>query len=439
MLTQHNQCLLHRSITTTMALLQPPPVVVTSIAVLALAVVSAVLRTRSLHAGDVMGTIERADPAFDELVPAGAQLTVVASGFQWAEGPVWWPAGTSAGSRRAQAATLAAAQRPGPGTTGALLFSDVKANTVYRWSDDDGLTVLRSPSGISTEPLLRTPLIEPGANGLYVTPDRLTLYACDHGNRRVYAVPLAVPDATAVATLADTYEGRRLNSPNDLTVEPRSGDLFFTDPSYGLKRMGGPAKGEQYPQREQALNRVYVVRRAELQRRAAAWGNGRAYDSDGRATGDATLVAPVELALAEPDTPNGLAFSPSGTKLYVASSNSSRPLWMVFDVEISSRGGSGDVATVDASSGRIFADAAQWKQGTPVGNPDGMAVDEHGNVWATGPGGVLVFNPEGKLLGRLLTGQKTGNVAFGGDGRLYVAADSYIARIDVTVRGAQYN
>jgi gluconolactonase len=304
-----------------------------------------------------LGSVERLDAGLDSLVPADAVIEVLAEGFDWSEGPLW----------------LA--------EQGVLVFSDVPTNRVYSWSEEHGYRVWLEPFGYTGE----TPRGgEPGSNGLLLDSDgRLVL--CQHGDRRIARMeaPLDAPEPV-FSTLADGYDGRRFNSPND-AVFHTSGALFVTDPPYGLEA------GPDDPQRELPSNGVYRV------------------DPDGS----------VALLTDELSRPNGIALSPDERTLYVANSDPDRALWMAYEVL-------GDGALGER---RVFFDATEWVGDRP-GLPDGLKVDPEGNLFATGPGGVLVFSPDGRHLGTINTTQPTANCAFGEDGRwLYMTADSYLLRI----------
>lgn len=307
-----------------------------------------------------LGTIERTDPRLDALVPADARLEVLADGFVWSEGPAWSRA------------------------DGAVLFSDVPRNTIYRWKAGEGLGVFLRPAGF-TGP--EAPGDELGSNGLaFDAQGRLAL--CDHGNRAVARLDTATFTKTI---LADRYEGRRLNSPNDL-VYHTSGALYFTDPPYGLRGLN------ESPLKELPFNGVY------------------------RLAPDGTLTLLTDTLT----FPNGIALSPDEQTLYVAVSDPAHPVIMAYDVQADGR----------IAHGRVFFDAAPLAAEGKKGLPDGMAVDQQGNLFATGPGGVLVISPEGTLLGTLNTGEATANCAFGDDGAtLYVTADRYLARIRLSTKG----
>jgi gluconolactonase len=313
--------------------------------------------------GRTLGSIERLDPRMDKLIPPAARLEILSEGYDWTEGPVWVPEGQY------------------------LLFSDIPPNKVFRWKEGEGAKLFLHPSGYTgTQP--RTG--EPGSNGLLLDPQgRLVL--CQHGDRRVARLnaPLDKPEARFV-TLADRYMGKRFNSPND-AVYHSGGNLYFTDPPYGLeKRMEDPEK-------ELDFQGVYRL----------------------------TPGGEVTLLTKEITRPNGIAFSPDEKKLYVASSDPDRAIWMVYDVKPD-----GTLAT-----GKVFFDATKWVK-SKKGLPDGLKVDVNGNLFATGPGGVLVFAPDGTHLGTLNTGEATANCAWGGDGStLYITADMYLLRVRTSTKG----
>jgi gluconolactonase len=283
----------------------------------------------------------------------------LAEGFNWSEGPVWDCRGQY------------------------LLFSDVPENTVFRWKEGEPVRVFLKPSGYTGATARGG---EPGSNGLTMDAQgRLIL--CQHGDRRV----ARLESDRRFATLADRYEGKRFNSPND-AVYKSNGDLYFTDPPYGLIKLNDD------PQKEQKFNGVYRL------------------GKDGKVT----------LLTQEMTFPNGIAFAPDEKTLYVANSDPNKAIWMAFPVKED-----GTLGT-----GRVFFDATpQAKEGRP-GLPDGMKVDRAGNVFATGPGGVFIFSPDGTHLGTLNTGEKTANCGWGEDGTvLYITADMYLCRIRTSTRG----
>jgi gluconolactonase len=332
------------------------------------AVATAVIVVSSWAAADdkTFGTIDRKDPRFDKLVPPGAALEKLADGFTWAEGPVWVPKKDADGDF--------------------LLFSDVPNNTVFRWKAGEGVKPFLKPSGYTGS----TPRGgEPGSNGLTLDAEH-RLVLCQHGDRRVARLE---PDGKQTV-LASQFEGKRFNSPNDL-VYHSNGDLYFTDPPYGLeKNVNDPAK---------ELPFCGVFRIAK----------------DGKLT----------LLTKELSFPNGIAFSPDEKTLYIAISDFSRPVVMAYDVQ----------ADGTIANGRVFFDAKPWLDKGLKGLPDGMKVDREGNLFTTGPGGVFVLSPKGEYLGRIDPGCATANCGWGEDGSvLYITADKSICRIKTTTKGKGY-
>lgn len=310
------------------------------------------------HAPITLGTIERLDARLDALVSRDARFEVLADGFDWSEGPVWRKDGT-------------------------LLFSDVPQNTIYRWKEGEGVSVFLRPSGLAgSTPLGR----ELGSNGLTLDGNGALIIA-DHGNRQV--ARLVEPKYHKV-TLADHYQGRRFNSPNDVVVR-RNGDVYFTDPPYGLAGLDAD------PNKELPHNGIYRI----------------------STSGEVTLLATQTF-------PNGLAFSPDERTLYVANSDPRQAVWMAYDVKPDGTLG----------AGRVFFDATSKVGDANPGLPDGMRIDHKGNLFATGPGGILVFAPDGTHLGTLRTGQPTANCAFGNDGStLYVTSNHQLLRIRLSTKG----
>lgn len=304
------------------------------------------------------GRIERLDPAFDALVAPAATIEVLANGFRWSEGPVWHDGG--------------------------VVFSDVLANTAYRWKEGmKAAEVYLKPSGqLAPAPGFR----EPGSNGLG-RDARGRLLLCQHGERRV-----ARYEDGKFTALADRFEGKRFNSPNDLAVR-RNGDVYFTDPPYGLERI------VDSPLRELPFAGVYRI------------------SGDGRVT----------LLERNLSFPNGLGFSPDERTLYVAVSDPKATRVMAYDVQPD-----GSIARP-----RVFFDAQSRFERKLPGLCDGLKVDRAGNVWATGPGGVMAISPAGKLLGVINTGEPTGNCCWGDDGStLYITANCFLVRVKTLTRGA---
>ncbi len=228
--------------------------------------------------------------------------------------------------------------------------------------------------------------LEPGSNGLALDHEG-NLILCEHGDRRV---SILTPGG-GKRTLADNYQGKRLNSPNDVVLKS-NGDLYFTDPPYGL-----PMR-EKDPRRELDHFGVYRIQRK---------------------SGELTLLT-TQL-----QRPNGIAFSPDEKTLYVAQSDPKQAIWMAFDVKED-----GSIGT-----GRILLDVTD-QVGKKPGLPDGMSVDIHGNLWASGPGGIFVISSQGTPLGRITTNEKTSNCCFGEDGStLFMTVDSYLCRVKTKSKG----
>jgi gluconolactonase len=328
----------------------------------------------AVHHAESFGQVEVLDPRLNALIAPGTPLEKLASGFDWSEGPVWIKPG------KAPVTSGPASVRAG----GYLLFSDVPSNTVYRWSAKDGVSVFVKPSGYTGS----TPRGgEPGSNGLTVDSEgRLVL--CEHGDRRVGRIE----KNGRHVTLADRFMGKRFNSPNDVVFKS-NGDLYFTDPPYGLE------KNVDDPKKEIPYQGVYRV----------------------KPNGEVTLLTD------QITRPNGLAFAPDEKTLYVACSDPKVAVWMAYDVK----------ADGTLANGRVFFDATPMVSPQNPGLPDGMKVDALGNLWATGPGGVLILSPDGKHLGTIKTGEATANCAWGEDGStLYITADMFLCRVQTKLKGA---
>jgi gluconolactonase len=333
------------------------------------AIGSAIISPESVaqtQAPRTMGSIERIDPALDSLVPREAKMEVIGEGMQWSEGPVWIRDGSF------------------------LLFSDVLANTIYRWDAAGGNRAYLTPSGYTSNVPRGG---ETGSNGLTLDKQgRLIL--CQHGDRRVARLESGWDERPPrYTTLADKFEGKRFNSPNDLVVHS-SGAIYFTDPPYGLEgNMNDPSKELDF----QGVFRIAP---------------------DGKVT----------LLTKEIERPNGIALSPDEKTLYVASSHGPRPVLMAYPVKEDGSTGEGR----ELSNARTIG-------GGRRGGFDGMKVDQKGNLFVTGPGGVYILTPEGKHLGTLLTTQRTANCAFGEDGStLFITADHTLLKVRLTTKGLGY-
>jgi gluconolactonase len=308
-----------------------------------------------------LGRILLEHPGLGELLDPASPIEKLAEGFVWSEGPVWIE------------------------EEACLLLSDVPANKMYRWSEEDGLSVFLDPSGYEgSEPGI---FREPGSNGMVRGPGRTVLVA-DHGNRAVARLDLATRTKTFLAT---QFDGRRFNSPNDL-VSASDGSIYFTDPPYGLEGLNAS------PVKELPFNGVF---------RLMPGGEVRLVD-DGLSF------------------PNGILLSPDERTLYVAVSDPERAIVVAYE-----RGPDGGI-----SGRRIFADLTDLARAGLPGLPDGMAVDAEGNLFITGPGGVHIFTPSGERLGRIDTGRAIANCAFGEDGRtLFLASTDLLARVRTRTRG----
>lgn len=305
-----------------------------------------------------IGSIERLDSAFNDLIPEEAKIEVLAEGFTWSEGPVWVPA------------------------TSSVLYSDVPNNVIYKWNEAEGNVVFLKPAGFTGYAPAST---EEGSNGLLLDQNG-KLILCQHGDRRMARLESDWQNPSPnFTTLIDQYQGKRFNSPNDATFD-KKGNLYFTDPPYGLENQDDDTL------KEMSFNGVYLL------------------DTTGNVTLlDSTLTRP-----------NGIALSPDEKTLYVANSDSKNAIWMAYDLTESG-----------IANPRVLFDATSMIQNRQ-GVPDGLKIDKKGNLYATGPGGVLILSPEGKHLGTILTGVETANCAFNEDQSvLYITAEKYFVRVEL--------
>jgi len=303
-----------------------------------------------------IGTIERLDPALDALVDSDATIEILAEGYEWSEGPVWIE------------------------KENMLLFSDVPKNTIHKWTENKGAEVYLTPSGFTGT---TTTSNEPGSNGLVVYNDSLIL--CQHGDRRMARMNAALsnpkPEFTSIAA---TYNDKRFSSPNDAAYNAK-GELFFTDPPYGL------AKNDNDPEKEQPHNGVYKVNTSGI----------------------------VSLLVDSITRPNGIIVMPDQKKIIVANSDPEKAIWYEFEI----------ADTDSLANARIFYDATA-SLATERGLPDGLKVDSNGNIFATGPGGIWIFDATGKVLGKIKLTELAANCALSPDEKtLYITADMYLVRV----------
>ena len=301
--------------------------------------------------------IEVLDQELNGILDSKQKLEILSEGHDWTEGPLWLESENK------------------------LLFSDIPRNTVYAWSRKTGVEEYLKPSGYTGKDV---ELSKQGSNGLLLNANG-ELVLCQHGARQVAKMnsPLSSPKPEYIA-LADNYSGQKFNSPNDAVFDSR-GNLYFTDPPYGLP------KGMEDTGKELDFQGVFRL------------------DTEGN-------FQVISKALSRP---NGIGFSPGEKLLYVANSDPEKALWMVYEL-----GDSGEV-----HSEKQFFDATHLVA-SEKGLPDGLKVNDEGIIFATGPGGVFIFHPDGKHLGTIKTGQATSNCAFNEDKTaLFMTADSYVLKV----------
>jgi gluconolactonase len=317
--------------------------------------------------------IQKLDPVLDRIVAPDVRLERIATGFnKWTEGPVWT-------------------------REGSLLFAEIPANNIVQWTPGRGPSVFMHPSGYEGSEPFKGP--EPGSNGMTLDADgRVTV--AGHARRTVWRMESVDPKAP-ITVLADSYQGKKLNSPNDL-VYKSDGSLYFTDPPYGL-----PTQGDDDPQKELRVNGVYRIVGARQHK------PGAPPDRD-----------KLQLVIKDLARPNGLAFSPDEKFLYIAESGKKQ--WMRYRVQP-------DGSVTD---GNLFLDASA----DPAdGGPDGLRVDKEGNIYGSGPGGVWIISPEGKHIGTIKVPERVSNVAWGDkDGKtLYITASTSLFRIKLKIPGVR--
>lgn len=297
-----------------------------------------------------MSFYEVIDPKFGSYVLGNAPVKQLATGFDWAEGPVWM------------------------GDANCLLFSDIPNNRIMRWSPDTGLSIYREPSNYT--------------NG-HTRDHQGRLISCEHGGRRVSRTE---HDGT-ISVIADNFEGKRFNSPNDVVVKS-DGSIWFTDPHYGIM-----TNYEGHKSEPELPCQVYRVD---------------------------PKTGQVSVIITDMNCPNGLAFSLDETKLYVADTgrmfSDDKQHIKVYDI----------AADNTASNGAIF-------HTLEPGASDGFRLDTEGNIWTSAGDGVHCINPSGRLLGKILVPELVSNVCFGGRAKhvLYITATTSIYKISLNAEGIQ--
>lgn len=347
---------------------------IASVAIVCASILGAASAAVSSDAADsIVATplkLDRLDAAIDRIVPADAKLERVATGFKWTEGPVW--------------------------VKDKLYFAEIPSNSIRTWTPGKGTAIFLQPSGYKGAAPYGGP--ESGSNGMTLDArGRLTM--AGHAQRDVYR--LESLDAKAQQTvLADTYKGKRLNSPNDV-VYKSDGSLYFTDPPFGLR-----TQQDNDPEKQLKVNGVYRIPHALAQK-----------------PGSAPARDELQLLVSDLTRPNGIAFSPDEKYLYVSNSMPKK-FWMRYTVK---------------PDGTV-TDAKQLLDVTPdnrPGAPDGMKVDMEGNIYSAGPGGIWIISPEGKALGTIVVPGRTSNVAWAGADRktLYITGSEGIFRVHLKIAG----
>ena len=300
-----------------------------------------------------IGSVERLSPEIDNLIEKSAKIEILADGFEWSEGPVW------------------------SSQLNSVLFSDVPENVIYSWNEDKGLGTFTRPIGYSGKvPNLK----KAGTNGLTIDADG-NLIICMHGDRKI--TRLEKLNINRKVTLVNSFDGNLLNSPNDFVYDSK-GNLYFTDPPYGL------LEGDNDKLKEIEFNGVYKV----------------------SPNGD------IEVLVKNLTRPNGISISNDEKILYVANSDKNNPVIMQYD--LSEEG---------AKNPSVFFDGRELTK-KDIGLFDGLKVHPTGNVFATGPGGVLVIKENGDHIGTIRTEVRTANCAFDENFQyLYMTSDMFLTRI----------
>ena len=302
---------------------------------------------------ETIGSIERINPEMDIYVPNGSKVEILARGFGWSEGPVWVD------------------------ELNAVLFSDVPNNRAYRWDDKNGLTIFLDPSGFTgIVPANKNA----GSNGLTLNPKNELVLAM-HGDRRI--AKLKDWEEKTFETIVNQYEGNLFNSPNDL-VYAKNGDLYFTDPPYGLKGFNNDEL------KELSYNGVYKL----------------SYSGN------------LSLIIDDLSVPNGIAISNDQKTLYVNISDRNNMIIMAYDI-----------TATGVTNSRIFFDGNELAK-KDNGSFDGLKIHPSGTIFSTGPGGILVIKPDGTHLGTIRTKERSANCAFDSSfDYLYMTSHMYLTRI----------
>lgn len=347
-----------------------------------------ILLTKYLNMRPLTGFLEPHHENFSQLIFPDSQIEIIATDFSWTEGPLWINNDENG--------------------NGYLLFSDTIKNQIWKWEDGHGLFTIGKSlyllnSGCRNNLTWCEMIKESGSNGLRsLGSQSKDILICQHGNRRVGVLYLN----GTFKTIASHYKGYRLNSPNDVAISYDK-RLYFTDPPYGLFGK----ESNELLEKDLPHNGVYMVDKGDFLLSL----------SSGIATNNAILVDD------QLSRPNGIALSPGSTRLYVSNSDRKFPVWKVYDINPESG---------KLENGQIFYNCEHLypSDDSLVGNPDGFKIDMNGNLFASGPGGVLVISPDGTLLGRIRVDRKVSNVAFGGDGYLYITATDQVLRVPVRAR-----
>lgn len=299
--------------------------------------------------------IERYSSKLDAIISKDVKVETIMEGFDWCEGPLW--------VEKEQM----------------FVVSDVPQNTVYKWTQTKGKELFLKPSGYTTGPPRGG---EMGSNGLALTNDgRLLL--CQDGDRKIAIMNASFKSPKPLfISVADNYKDKKFNSPNDMAIA-KKGDIYFTDPPYGLeKKMADPLK-------EMPYQGVFKI------------SNGK-----------------VTLLTDSISRPNGIGLFPGNKQLLIANSDSEKPYWYIYDV-----------AKTGLKNGRIFFNAAPYLK-TGKGMPDGLKIDSKGNVYASGPGGIWIFNKSAELLGKIKVSPVASNCSLSGDEKtLFITADDHVLKV----------